>query len=150
MTIVAKRSTPPFLNSFNASAIILSYVGETSRAIDILNGLSLSTAHYLANHTRFLNQFLFGPRIPTVIVFGEKEKVNLGRNWQKEVVESKLSTYMDCVLMDNKTHFTVNMSATNSLSFKGCQLMLHGMDEGSVENLGLLNTVRSISVKYYE
>ena len=57
---------------------------------------------------------------------------------------------MDCVLMDNKTHFTVNMSATNSLSFKGCQLKLHGMDEGSVENLGLLNTVRSISVKYFE
>ena len=120
MAKISKRSTPPFLNSFNASAIILSYVGETPQVIDLLNRLSKSTAHYLENHTRFLNQFLFGPRIPSVILFNSHEQVVLGRNWQREVVESKLSTFIDCVLMDNNTHFTVNMSATDSLSFKGC------------------------------
>ena len=74
MTNIEKRSTPPFLHSFNASATILSYVGETPRVICLLNRLSKSTAQYLEGHTHFLNEFVKGPRLPfAAILFNEYE-----------------------------------------------------------------------------
>ena len=83
MTNIERRSTPPFLNSFNASATILSYVGNTLRVVDILNSLSKSTTQYLEGHTQFLNKFVKGPQIPTAAIlhFDKYEKINLGRNW---------------------------------------------------------------------
>ena len=49
------KVNPPFLNSFHASAIILSYVGGTSKAIDLMSKLSKSTGRYLEGHTPLLN-----------------------------------------------------------------------------------------------
>ena len=83
-----KRSTPPFLNSLLASATILSYIGETRPVAKILSGLSRSTAQYLEGHASLLNSFCSGPRIPTAITFDSHEPVNLGRNWQEEVMAS--------------------------------------------------------------
>ena len=58
MTNALKRSNPPFLNSFNASATILSYVGKTKSVIRLLSSLSKSTTQYLENHTPYLNEFV--------------------------------------------------------------------------------------------
>ena len=57
---------------------------------------------------------------------------------------------MHCVLKENRTHFKVNILTANRKTPKACLLKLHNLDEDLTENLGKLNTVRSISVKYHD
>ena len=77
-----EKTSPPFLNSFNCTATILSYVGRTTKVIPLLNALSKSTNKYLEAHAPYLNQFLKGPSMLTVIKFGRFEYGDLPHNWQ--------------------------------------------------------------------
>ena len=81
MTNTNNKTNPPFLQSFNASAIILSYVGKTTRVAELLNGLSKSTAKYLEGHAPLLNEFVSGPEIISCLKFGPHEYGSLGVNW---------------------------------------------------------------------
>ena len=76
-----EKTSPPFLNSFNCSATILSYVGRTTEVIPLLNALSKSTNKYLEAHAPYLSQFLKGPSIPSIIKFGQFEYEQLPQNW---------------------------------------------------------------------
>ena len=82
------KTTPPFLNSFNCTAITLSYM-NTARVIALLNLLSKSTFKYLEGHAPYLNQFLQGSSIPAAIKFGPDEFGDLPHNWRWEALFEK-------------------------------------------------------------
>ena len=92
MILTHEKTSPPFLNSFNCSATILSYVGRTTKVIPLLNALSKSTSRYLVAHAPYLSQFLKGPSIPSascVIKFGLFDQGDLPHNWQLKALTGK-------------------------------------------------------------
>ena len=67
---VNKRVSPPFLNSFNASATILSYVGNSCEVASMLKHLSKSASKYWRGHRAIINGFLKGSSITRILKFG--------------------------------------------------------------------------------
>ena len=150
MTNALKRSNPPFLNSFNASATILSYVGKTESVIKLLSKLSKSTTQYLENHTPYLNEFVQGPSIPTAIRFGVDTQSNFDHNWQLEEVKKLKGRFLD-IHVGRSEVLSVSMLRINRKeNRKGCTIVKHQHIGRMNEELGTPDTIRSISVKYFQ
>ena len=123
MTNALKRSNPPFLNSFNASATILSYVGKTVSVVKLLSSLSKSTTQYLENHTPFLNEFVQGPSIPTALRFGVEPDFNFC--WQLDELKKLKGQFLEIHVGRDRVKAVSMIRANRMANRKGCTIVKH-------------------------
>ena len=75
--------------------------------------------------------------------------MNLGRGWKTEVLFNTKTAINQFCLCDASNQLTA-VSMPTGMSSRACTLRLLNLYNGDAENLGAINNVRSIGVKYSE